>query len=437
MNKTTVAALTTTNTIRRRLNVILALSAVCLPGSLRAAAVAAGPLAGMGQVRSVPAFRAAVLNQIAIFSSLSNNSIVPVPSLSPSPIVPGVGHMPTVPTLLTPEQVGRMSAAPLMPVYPTIGQDPVHAAAQRLVTALLAQPQVIARHQEELLAALGEQGAGQLKEASANLENRAVLDRVLAAQLEDYRQRLDLDNARSIEEFGTRLNTLFENSKSRLGDASNGSVAGSDSAQKKIPASWKLQPSQKIEAPGGAGARNGWQAPKYFDDALAAADSLSRPKHTYARSDINWGVLRRSISALQPQIEVVADSRIMDDQKLRALQEDLLKDARSRTTAAELAAMMVQRLEDVQRHGTVPMVLFRKPFGTIFGDIPLSAPQLGMLDDMKQTVQHLSRVAPNRQKFLAGLEDLLTRLRAVNQWDSNYPGKLRRILADARSTTAL
>lgn len=380
------------NTIRRR-NILLALSTVCLAGFLRAAVVGrVSLLPALGMAQSVPAFRASVLSQIALVDSLSAQ---PVPTLS------------------------MLSAAEPTPA------DPWHAEAARLVGALVAQPQAVALHQDELRAALGGQGVERLAKAATRLTARAAERPELLAQLDRFRAGLNLDDAAAVQELGARLNSLFENSNSKPEGASGGVVAAADPAQarKKMPSAWGLQPAAK---PGR------WQAPRSFDAALAEADALSRPKRTYARSAINWRVLRRSIIAQEPLVEAVADSRIMDAEKIQALQEDLLQDARSRATPAELAARMARRLEDVKRQGTIPMVLFRKPFGTIFGDIPLSAPQRDALDDLKQAVLRLGRTAPNRRRFLLDLESLMTRLRTVNQWDSDYPEKLRRVLADAR-----
>lgn len=378
------------NTIRRR-NILLALSTVCLAGSLRAAVVGrVSLLPALGMAQSVPAFRASVLSQIALVDSLSAQ---PVPTLS------------------------MLSAAEPTPA------DPWHAEAARLVGALVAQPQAVALHQDELRAALGGQGVERLTKAATRLTARAAERPELLAQLDRFRAGLNLDDAGAVQELGARLNALFENSGSKPEDASGGVVAAAAPAQarKKMPSAWRLQPAAE---PGR------WHVPRSFDEALAAADALSRPKSVYSRSALNWAVLRRSILAQRPQVELVfADSRIMDAEKIRALQEELFRVARSRATPAELATRMALRLEDVERQGTVPMVLFRKPLDTIFGDIPLSAPQRDVLDDLKQAVLQLGRTAPNRRRFLHDLESLMTRLRAVNQWDSDYPEKLRRIFA--------
>lgn len=68
-------------TIRRRPNILLALALVCLSSSLRAVVVETKPLtAAIGMMQSVPAFRASVLEQVGLVSSLSAQ---PVPTLSP------------------------------------------------------------------------------------------------------------------------------------------------------------------------------------------------------------------------------------------------------------------------------------------------------------------------------------------------------------------
>lgn len=183
------------NTIHRRFIFVLVFSVACLPNSLRAAVVKPVSLApAFGMMASVPAFRASVLSQISLVTSLSAQ---PIPTLTP---------------LLT--------AAPT-PV------DPWQAEAARLVGALVASPQAVVLHQAELRAALGDAGSEQLLKASVSL--RAAEGPELLAQLKILRSGLDLDNAGSIQEFGSRLNAFFENSNSGANkpeSAAEGTPAG-------------------------------------------------------------------------------------------------------------------------------------------------------------------------------------------------------------------
>ncbi|MBI2387203.1 MAG: hypothetical protein HYV14_14520 [Elusimicrobia bacterium] len=196
------------NALRHPSRILLAL--VCLSGSLRAGVVGPKPLtAAIGMMQSVPAFRASVLEQVGFLGSLS---ALPAPSLSPF-----------------------VSAVPS-------ASDPWRVPATQLVGALAAQPQAIAAHQDDLRAALGKQGAESLMKSSARLQARASKDSGLRAQLNDLRSELDLNDTEAIQELGTRLNALFENSKSHPEDALRSAVAGADSSQKKIPVSWKLKP---------------------------------------------------------------------------------------------------------------------------------------------------------------------------------------------------
>ena len=182
-------------------------------------------------------------------------------------------------------------------------------------------------------------------------------------------------------------------------------------------------------------AEDGWEAPRSHDEALSLVSKFSQPKRTYTRPDVNWNVLRDSFILGKWESKVVVDRfRIKDDLKLQALQAALLQEDHSGATPADLATKMAQRLEDAKRQGTVLMMLSRRPFSTVFGDIPFSPAQLGILDDMKKTVLSMGQAAPNRQQFLADVDSLMTRMRTVNQWDGNYPNKLKQILADARGT---
>lgn len=203
-------------TVPRHLSIVLAFSIVCMSSSVLAAMVERVSLApALGMVESVPAFRASVLSQISLVNSLSAQ---PVPTLS----------------LI-------VTAVPT----PT---DPWHAEAARLVGALVAQPQAIALHQNELRAALGDQGTDRLKEATTRLYAHASQHPGLTAQLEDLRQGLDLNDDDAVQGLGARLSALFENSKSRPRDAQGDAVAGASPTQKKMPASWELRPAGRSRA---------------------------------------------------------------------------------------------------------------------------------------------------------------------------------------------
>lgn len=181
--------------IPRRLNVIRALSAVGLPGALRAAAVAPVSLApALGMIQSVPAFRASVLSQISLVNSLSAQPVLTLSSI--------------------------MAAAST----PT---DPWRAEAARFVGALVARPQVVASHQNELRAVIGNQGAKQMKEAATRFQAHAAGHPELFAQLKNLRSGLDLTDAGAVHELGARLNSMCEDSKSRPGVSSGGAVATS------------------------------------------------------------------------------------------------------------------------------------------------------------------------------------------------------------------
>ena len=203
------------NTIRRRLKIIVAFSAVSFPCFLRAAVVKSVSLApALEMARSAPGFRAAVLEQIALVSSLS-------------------------------VQGGAvMTLSPIAPA-PTLA-DPWRVEAARLVGALSAQPQVVALHRNELRAVLGDRGAGRLAEAAARLQTRAAGHPELVAQLENLRRGLDLNDTGAVQELIVRLNALFESLKSRPEVSSGGTVTACDPARnRKVRLdSWKPRPAE-------------------------------------------------------------------------------------------------------------------------------------------------------------------------------------------------
>jgi hypothetical protein len=156
------------------------------------AAVVEGPLApALGMATSVPAFRASLITQIQLASSLS---AAPAPTLAP---------------LLAPAP----SAA-----------DPFRAQSARLIGALVARPAAAEAHAAELRAAVGDQGADLLLKSAARLRARAATDPALGAQLAGLREGLNPDDPASVSELSTRLNALFEGSRARGGEAAPGAA---------------------------------------------------------------------------------------------------------------------------------------------------------------------------------------------------------------------
>jgi hypothetical protein len=129
---------------------------------------------------SAPAFRASVTAQIQLLSSLSAQ---PAPSLMP---------------LLT--------AAPT-------AADPYRAEAARFVGALAAQPEAVAATAAPLRAAFGDQPIDQLQKASARIQAGAAAHPELLSQLAGLRQGLDFSNTTAVQDYASRLNTLFDNSR--------------------------------------------------------------------------------------------------------------------------------------------------------------------------------------------------------------------------------
>lgn len=146
----------------------------------------------LGMAQSAPAFRASILSSVQLASSLSV-------SAAPS---------------LTPLTAARPTAA-----------DPWHAESARFVAALVAQPAVIAAHQAELRAALGDDAADALVTAASRISASAAAGGPVAAELASLRQRLDLGDAAAVAALGGRLNALFEASQSREGSVTTVSGA--------------------------------------------------------------------------------------------------------------------------------------------------------------------------------------------------------------------
>ena len=167
-------------------------SYILLASPAAAAVIEATALApALGMAASAPAFRASVVSQIQLVSSLSAQ---PAPSLVP-----------------------LLSAAPT-------AADPYRAEAARFVGALTAQPEAVAATAAPLRAAFGDQPIDQLQKAATRIQASVASHPELAGQLAGLRQGLDLTNASALSEFSTRLNTLFDNS--RLTDSSAQAPAG-------------------------------------------------------------------------------------------------------------------------------------------------------------------------------------------------------------------
>ena len=184
-----------------RLGALLLLSAV----SARAAFVDPVSLAPtLGLAQTVPAFRASVLSQVQLAGSLSSQV---TPSLTP----------------LLSAAVAAPSAA-----------DPWRAESAKRVGALVAQPAAVAHFAPELRAAIGDQGVDQLQKAASRLEAKAASAPELGSQLQGLRSGLNLEDNASVSELGSRLNVLFENSKSRP-DASPAPAVAADEGHQKKP----------------------------------------------------------------------------------------------------------------------------------------------------------------------------------------------------------
>ena len=161
---------------------LLALS-LLLAVPARAAMVERVSLApALGMVESAPAFKVSVLNQVQLANSLI---AAPTPTLAP-----------------------MLSAAPT-------AADPWRAESAKLVGALIARPAAVAAHQQELRAALGDQGVDNLLKVSSRVQARAAEHPELAAQLAQLKGGVDIENGASVQEMGARLNALFENSRYR------------------------------------------------------------------------------------------------------------------------------------------------------------------------------------------------------------------------------
>jgi len=138
----------------------------------------------LGLAQAAPAFRASILASVGLASSLSMS---PAPSLTP------------------------LSAA-----LPTEA-DPWRAESARLVAALVAQPAVVAAHQAELRAVLGDGGVDALMTAASRIQADAAAGGPLAREVAALRSGLDLGDASAVEALAGRLNALFEASRAHPG----------------------------------------------------------------------------------------------------------------------------------------------------------------------------------------------------------------------------
>jgi hypothetical protein len=181
--------------------VALALLLAAPAGAAVVDAVSLSPALELAQ--SAPAFRTSMLTQIQLVGSLSGAAS---PSLKPL--------------------IAMAAAAPT-------AADPWRAESARIVGALAAQPAAVVENQTALRAALGDSGVDQLQKAAGRLQAKAAAAPELGAQLQTLSQGLDLKNPSSVQDLGSRLNALFENSRSRPEAASGEAVSAGDGHEKK------------------------------------------------------------------------------------------------------------------------------------------------------------------------------------------------------------
>lgn len=160
--------------------------AVLLSMPSAAAVVGRAPLSSaLGMARAAPAFQASILAQVQQVASLSGQ---PSATISLSPLTAAVAS-------------------------PAPAADPWRPEAARLVAALVAQPQALSRHKEEIRAALGVQAYERLARSASRVASKAPASPALQEQLAGVRRELDLDDISSVEGLSARLNALFENSR--------------------------------------------------------------------------------------------------------------------------------------------------------------------------------------------------------------------------------
>jgi hypothetical protein len=190
-----VSPLSPYNDGMRPLLLRLLASSILLASPAAAAVFEAATLApALDMAASAPAFRASVLSQIQVVSSLSAQ---PTPSLVPI-----------------------LSAAPTP-------ADPYRAEAARFVGALAAQPAAVAEAAAPLRAAFGDQPIDQLQKAASRIQTKVAAHPELAGQLAGLREGLDLSNPAALQEYASRLNALFDNSRPAA-PASEGSAVAVD-----------------------------------------------------------------------------------------------------------------------------------------------------------------------------------------------------------------
>ena len=165
-----------------------------------AAVVEVGSLhSTLSLVRDTPALQQSLLVQINLVTTLS---VQPLPSLTP---------------LLTPTP----SAA-----------DPWRVEAARLVGALAAHPEVVAAHDGELRAALGNYGTDLLQKASARLRQGAADNAALGAQLSSLGGNLDLRDPGALAQLQARLSVVYDGSRTAV-PTSDGSSAAPEGLRRK------------------------------------------------------------------------------------------------------------------------------------------------------------------------------------------------------------
>lgn len=171
-----------------------------------AAVVGRAPLSSaLGMAQAAPAFQASILAQVQQAASLSGQ---PAATISLSPLTAAVAA-------------------------PAPASDPWRPEAARLVAALVAQPQALSRHKEEIRAALGEQAYERLTRSASRFSSKAPGSPALQEQLSGVRRELDLEDPASVEGLASRLNVLFENSRVPAGTPEPGAVAAGEGGTRK------------------------------------------------------------------------------------------------------------------------------------------------------------------------------------------------------------
>jgi hypothetical protein len=175
---------------------------------LRAAIVEPVSLApAIGMIQSAPGFQASVMTQIQLAASLSGQ---PAASIS-----------------LTPLTAAALAPAP--------AADPWRPEAARLVTALVAQPQALSFNKEGLRAALGDQAYERMTKTASRFASKAPANPALQEELAGIRKTLNLGDPATVADMGTRLNAVFENSKSRPEEAAPAPAVAADETHHKQP----------------------------------------------------------------------------------------------------------------------------------------------------------------------------------------------------------